>query len=156
MAGCRYGDLTDAQIEAAATRDPAFVFRELVENERLWRHAATREILRKMAWKQPDPSSDMVAPNTYRFFEAELRKKHPVWFEDEDRDPVDEDTLPVTRGEFKQALANLTEKVELTNPTLSTIQSNVLTILARSGWLWWGLAAVLVILVIKMFGGSAR
>jgi hypothetical protein len=96
------------------------------------------------------------APNTYKYFEAELHKKYPSWFEGEDRGPVDEDTLPVTRGEFKQALADVIAKIETTYPTLGTIQGNVLTILARSGWLWWGLAAVLAILMIRMLGGSPR
>lgn len=156
LAACRYGHLTPAQIHACMTRDPKFAFDSVVRNESLWRRLPTREILKKLAWEQPDPKSYMDAPNMYKYTETEIRQKYPAWFEEEDREPVDEDTLPVTRGEFKQALVDLTEKVELTYPTLGTIQSNVLAILARSGWLWWGLAAVLVILVIKMLGGSAR
>jgi hypothetical protein len=158
LAGCRYGRLTEAQITAAVARDPKFVFGEVVRNEWLWSRAATREILKDLAWKQPDPRSYMDAPNMYRYMEAEFRKKQPAWFKDEDeaQEPVDEDSLPATRGELKEAVADLTGKIELTYPHVGTIQNTVLTLLSRSGWLRWGLAAVLALLLIEAFMGHSR
>jgi hypothetical protein len=137
LAACRNGRLTEAQIAAAVERDPKFVFGAVVTNEWLWSRASTREILKDLAWKQPDPRSYMDAPNMYRHMEAEFRQKQPAWFKDEDQqpEPVDEDSLPVTRGELKEAVAELSGKIELTYPNLGTIQSAVLTLLARSGWL---------------------
>ncbi len=156
LAACRYGRLTDAQITAAVARDPKFVFGEVVRNEWLWSRAATREILKDLAWKQPDPRSYMDAPNLYRYLEADFKEKHPTWFKDEDLEPVDEDSLPVTRGQLKEAVADLTDKIELTYPHLGTVQAAVLALLARSAWLRWGLAAVLALLLIEAFMGHSR
>jgi hypothetical protein len=156
LAACRHGNLTEAQISAAVARDPKFVFGELIRNEWLWSRAATRESLKTLAWAQPDPKSYMDAPNLYRHMEAEFRQKQPAWFTDEDQEPVDEDTLPATRGQLKDAVTELTGKIELTYPHLGTIQSTVLMLLSRSGWLRWGLAAVLTLLLIEAFTGHRR
>ena len=156
LAACRHGRLTEAQISAAVARDPKFVFNEVVRNEWLWSRAATREILKTLAWAQPDPKSYMDAPNMYRHMEAEFRGKQPAWFKDEDQEPVDEDTLPATRGQLKEAVTELAGKIELTYPSLGTIQTAVLALLARSGWLFWGLAAVLAVLLIEAFTGHSR
>jgi hypothetical protein len=156
LAACQYGRLTEAQIAAAAARDPKFVFEAVVRNEWLWSRSATREVLKTLAWAQPDPRSYMDAPNMYRHMEAEFRQKQPTWFKGEDQEPVDEDSLPVTRGEFKEAVTELAGKIELTSPHLGTIQAAVLALLARSGWLRWGLAAVLALLLIEAFMGHAR
>lgn len=149
LASCRYGRITEAQITAAVARDPKFVFGEVVRNEWLWSRSATREILKTLAWAQPDPRSYMDAPNLYRHMEAEFRQKQPAWFKDEDQESVDEDSLPITRGEFKEAVTELAGKIELTYPHLGTIQAAVLALLARSGWFRWGLAAVLAVLLIE-------
>jgi hypothetical protein len=58
----------------------------------------------------------MDAPNVYRYLEAEHRKKNPQWLADEEeseKDPVDEDSLPVTSGELKHAVAEITGQVQL-------------------------------------------
>jgi hypothetical protein len=158
LAACRHGRLTEAQITAAVARDPNFVFETVVRNEWLWSRAATREILKTLAWAQPDPRSYMDAPNMYRHMEAEFRQKYPAWFKDEDQDqePVDEDTLPATRGQLKEAVTDLTGKIEVMYPSLGTIQPAVLALLARTGWLRWGLAAVLALLLIEAFMGHGR
>jgi hypothetical protein len=156
LAACRYGRLTEAQITAAVARDPKFVFGEVVRNEWLWSCAATREILKTLAWAQPDPKSSMDAPNMYRHMEAEFRQKQPAWFKDENQEPVDEDALPATRGQLKEAVTELTGKIELTYPHLGTIQSTVLALLSRSGWLRWGLAAVLALVLIETFTSHNR
>jgi hypothetical protein len=159
LAACRYGRVTEPQITAAVARDPKFVFEEVVRNEWLWSRSATREILKTLAWDQPDPKSYMDAPNLYRHIEAEFRQKQPAWFKDEDQEPaepVDEDTLPVTRGGFKEALAELAGKIEVTYPNLVTIQNTVLALFARSGWIRWGLATVVAILLIEAFIGRSR
>jgi hypothetical protein len=156
LAACRYGRLTKAQITAAVARDPKFVFGEVVRNEWLWSRAATREILKDLAWKQPDPRSYMDAPNLYRYLEADFKEKHPTWFKDEDPEPVDEDSLPVTRGQLKEVVADLTGKIEITYAYLGTIQGRVVALLARSGWLRWGLVAVLALLLIEAFRGHGR
>ena len=148
LAACRYGNLTADQIQAAVVRDPKFVFDQVVRNEALWRRLSSRETLKALAWNQPDPGSHMDAPNMYKYMEAEFRQKYPKWFEDEEA--VDDDTLPITRGEFKEAIAEISGKIELTYPTLGTIQSSSLTVLARSGWLWWGLAVVLGISILEL------
>ena len=88
--------------------------------------------------------------------EAEFRQKQPGWFKDEDQEPVDEDTLPATRGQLKEAITELTGMIELTYPNLGTIQNTVLAPLSRSGWLRWGLAAVLTLLLIEAFMGHSR
>jgi hypothetical protein len=150
LAACRYGNLTADQIQAAVVRDPKFVFDQVVRNEALWRRLPTRETLKALAWEQPDPGSHMDAPNMYKYMEAEFRQKYPQWFEGEDEEAVDADTLPVTQGEFKEAVADISRKIELTYPTLGTIQSSSLTVLARSGWLWWGLAVVLGISILEL------
>lgn len=156
LAACRYGCLTEPQIAAAVARDPKFVFGEVVRNEWLWSRAATREILKTVAWEQPDPKSYMDAPNMYRHMEAEFRQKRSAWFKDEDQEPVDEDTLPATRGQLKEAVTELTGKIDLTYPHLGTIQTMVLTLLSRSGWLRWGLAAVLALLLIEVLMSHSR
>jgi hypothetical protein len=156
LAACRYGRITEAQITAAVARDPKFVFAEVVRNEWLWSRSATREILKTLAWAQPDPKSYMDAPNLYRHMEAEFRQKQPAWFKDEDQEQVDEYTLPATRGQLKEAITELTGKIEITYPNLGTIQNTVLTLLSRSGWLRWGLAAVLALLLIEAFMGHSR
>jgi hypothetical protein len=160
LAACRYGRLTEAQIAAAVARDPKFVFEEVVRNEWLWSRSATRGILKTLAWEQPDPRSYMDAPNLYRHIEAEFRKKQPTWFKDEHDDEhqesVDEDSLPATRGDMKAAVAELAGKIELTYPNLVAIQNAAITVLSRSGWLRWGLAAVLALLLIEAFSGHIR
>jgi hypothetical protein len=156
LAACQYGRPTEAQIAAAAARDPKFVFSAVVKNKGLWSRASTRKILKDLAWKQPDPRSYMDAPNLYRYLEADFKEKQPTWFKDEDLEPVDEDSLPVTRGQLKEAVADLTGKIELTYPNLGTIQNAVLALLSRSGWLRWGIAAVLALLLIEAFMGHSR
>jgi hypothetical protein len=156
LAACRHGNLKEAQITAAVARDPKFVFGEVVRNEWLWSRAATRETLKTLAWAQPDPKSYMDAPNLYRHMEAEFRQKQPAWFKDEDLERVDEDTLPATRGQLKEAITDLAGRIEVTYPSLGIIQPAVLALLARSGWLRWGLAAVLALLLIEAFMGHGR
>jgi len=156
LAACQYGHLTEAQIAAAAARDPKFVFEAVVRNEWLWSRSATREVLKTLAWAQPDPRSYMDAPNMYRHMEAEFRRKQPAWFKDEDQEPVEEDSLPATRGELKEAVADLTGKIELTYPHVGTIQNTVLALLSRSRRLLWGLAAVLALLLIEAFMRHSR
>jgi hypothetical protein len=75
----------------------------------------------------------MDAPNMYKYMEAEIRQKYPQWFEGEEEEAVDDDTLPVTRGEFKEAVADISGKIELTYPTLGTIQSSGSVISNRPG-----------------------
>src|SRR5260370_30613788 len=98
----------------------------------------------------------MDAPNLYWYLEAVFKEKQPTWFKDEDPEQVDEYSLPATRGQLKEAVADLTGKIELTYPHLGTIQNAVLALLARSGWLRWGLAAVLALLLIEAFMGHGR
>jgi hypothetical protein len=90
LGACRYGNPDAEQIAAAAARDPKMAFASLVRNPALWRTGSTREILKKLAWDQPDPRSYMDSPNMYKHMEAQFRAEHPEWFEDEDREPVDE------------------------------------------------------------------
>ena len=157
LGACRYGRLTDGQINAAKARDPKFVFGEVVRNEWLWSRAATRETLKTLAWEQPDPRSYMDAPNLYRHQEAEFRRKQPGWFKDDiQEEPVDDDTLPATRGELKEAVAELVGKIELTYPNLGKIQGAVVVLLSRSGWFLWGLAVALAILLIEAFTRYSR
>lgn len=65
-------------------RDGALAFDGMVANDELWRGKETREALRDVAWKVPDPRSDMDAPNTYNAVEEGKRREHPEWFAEED------------------------------------------------------------------------
>jgi hypothetical protein len=149
-AGYQYGRLTDEQFKAAIVQDPGHVFEVIVRNDLLWRRADTRDQLRQLAWAQPDPNSYMDAPNTYRYHEADYRKAHPEWFADEDvetPEPVDEDTLPVTRGEFKEAIAELTGQVQLPFVNIANSERGVLSLLGRSRWLAGGVVVTLVLVL---------
>lgn len=150
LAACRYGNLTAVQIEGAVLRDPKFVFDQLVRNEALWCRLPTRNILEALAWKQPDPGSYMDAPNMYKHMEAEFRGKHPNWFDDENQETIDEELLPVTRSEFKEALAEIVDKIDGAHQMLGSIQSGSLTVILRSGWMWWGIAVLLGISIWKL------
>jgi hypothetical protein len=64
-------------------RDGELAFDTMVENDELWRNAESREVLRDLAWKVPDPHSSMRAPNTYSAVEERKLREHPEWFADE-------------------------------------------------------------------------
>ena len=65
-------------------RDGGLAFDAMAENDELWRNAESREVLRDLAWKVPDPHSSMRAPNTYNAVEERKLREHPEWFADED------------------------------------------------------------------------
>lgn len=65
-------------------RDGELAFDAMVENDELWRSTESRELLRDLAWKVPDPHSSMNAPNTYSAVEERKRRQHPEWFAEEE------------------------------------------------------------------------
>jgi hypothetical protein len=152
-AAYRYGAITPAQIEAAVARDPAYVFEQVVRNEWLWRRAPTRKVLKQLAWDQPDPSSYMDAPNMYRYLEADYRKTHPQWFADEEEagnEPIDPDTLPVTHGELKQAVAEITGQIQLSFSNIANVEQNTLLLVVRSRWFAWGITLTLALVLYEV------
>lgn len=64
--------------------DDEFLFDAIVDNEELWQNEENRRLLSDLAWKVPDPTSSMEAPNLYNVVEDRMRRENSEWFADED------------------------------------------------------------------------
>lgn len=88
-------------------KDGKHAFDAIVENDGLWQSKDTREELRDLAWKVPDPQHSMMAPNWCNWAEERKRKEHPEWFRDEDEEYSDEADAVIRRLDKKiDKLAN--------------------------------------------------
>ncbi len=76
--------------------DGVSAFDELLRNEALWESQSRRDTLSELAWKLPDPSASMRAPNSFNAMVERYRIIYPEWFRDED-DEYSTATDAVTR-----------------------------------------------------------
>jgi hypothetical protein len=146
-AAYRYGELSEPNMRQAAASDTDLAFDQLIRNDSLWSQASHREILREMAWAQPDPRSDLLAPNIYKLREADLKKRRREWFADEDRQDIAHEDAELLPSPLENAVAALSAKVDASASKAEKLEQSVATILERSKHLWWGLAGALAILL---------
>lgn len=115
-------------------------------NMELWKSKEERARLHDIAWKCPDPSSDMMMPNRFRSMEKHLRETHPEWFYDED-DEYSRDAGAIIRR-TEQPLKNVNNNIESLATAirpLAAIQSVQPGNSGRLRWFVGGLVAGLLI-----------
>lgn len=123
-----------------------FLEEAISHNMELWKSKEERKRLDDVAWKCPDPSSDMMMPNDFRVMEKMLREKHPEWFYDEDDEPSG-DTGAIIRR-LEPALKTINDKIESLNEAVNSPR-NVHALPPKNDgrWPWFvgGLTAGLLI-----------
>lgn len=128
-------------------RDGELAFDAMVENDELWRRAETRELLRELAWKVPDPHSSMNAPNTYDAVEERKRRQHPrrqhpEWFAEEDAEYGNDPDAIVRRLEKK--LDKLVDTLEK-----AAAQPAPCKYTGAPVWLWVVSILLLILILLK-------
>jgi hypothetical protein len=78
----RFSPVKYRQWDSFAKIDGECFFDGALHNEALWQAQELREVLSRLCWSHPDPTSDMMIPNRFRAIEVRMRSKHPEWFKD--------------------------------------------------------------------------
>lgn len=129
--------LSADQIAAAAERDGAMGFGEMVRNESLWRDEEHREALRAASWAvvNADPHSDLLPHNLFTGMLDRMEREHPSWFSDVVTSDPDDLDVPATKGDVHRVLETLAGSN--TGVGLQQVGAAIQALNKRLGWVWW-------------------
>ncbi|OGA80396.1 MAG: hypothetical protein A2711_12025 [Burkholderiales bacterium RIFCSPHIGHO2_01_FULL_63_240] len=141
--------LTPDQLTGAHERDKSLAWTYLHRNQKLWRTAASRQVLHDIAWAvcREDKHSDMLAPNTFNYLRSEFAKKNPQWFADEEDWAPEPDSQPATKADV-QAIHELVATQNAV-PAFEGVMASLKTLQTKIGWIWWMALGGLLVAVLK-------
>jgi hypothetical protein len=140
--------MTVVEMKQADERDPLLSFEQMMWNSRVWQTKAHREQLHAMAWdSKRDPKSYMDPQNMFNARRDAYREQYPDWFKDED-EPPDPEAQPLNAGTFDVAVEGVKTELLTGNDLARATHLYVLKLLKRTEWLGWGVAALLVIVLL--------
>lgn len=114
-----------------------------LENEALWRSSQSRERLRDLAWKVPDPSHDMLVPARFSRLEERWQKERPAWFE---AGASDGDGTPTILERMEHKLDTIMGSV--TTPSLQRVR--------QISPIVWIVIGAIGVLLLQRFGAAIR
>jgi hypothetical protein len=142
--------MTVDDMKQANERDPLLSFEQMMWNPRVWRTKAQREQLHAMAWdSKRDPRSDMDPQNMFNARRDAYLEEYPDWFKDEEEvEQPDPEKQPLSSGAFDTVMQEAKSELFTGNELARATHLAVLKILKRTGWLGWGVAALLAIVLL--------
>ncbi len=134
------GPISAEQLRAGYDKDGELVLTEAIRNMHLWRTQATRQALHDVAWTvvKNDKYADLMAANQYNWMEKDVRKKHPAWFANEEKDEEpNNDSFDAQTPATKADLAAISGHMDRQSKGMNDIGQSLRGLMSRTGWVWW-------------------
>ena len=96
--------LTEDEIQEAYEKDKLLAINALIDNYAIWKDPALRKVLHDVCWDADTKYNNnyLDCANHFNYKQEEVERQYPDWFvEEEEKESIDEDDMPVTIGRLR-------------------------------------------------------